>query len=79
MLGRNEYSRALGKMFEECPKEILAAIAVSALTVGGDWLPEAQQRLADEWLALYEAGIVRQKPKGVAAKIARTAEARLDI
>jgi hypothetical protein len=73
----NEYAAVLGKMFEECPKAVLAAIAVSALTVGGDYLSEAQQRLADEWLALFEAGIVPQKPSGIAAKLARSIEERL--
>jgi hypothetical protein len=67
---RNVYALALGHMFAECPKSVFAAIAVSALTVGGEYLSEAKQRVADEWLALYNAGIV-QKPIGEAARIAK--------
>lgn len=75
--GYNEYVGTLGKLFAECPKEVFAAIAVSALTAGGDYLEHAQQRVADEWKALYDAGIVTQRPAGVAAKLARSVDARL--
>jgi hypothetical protein len=68
---QNEYAEQLGTIFEDCPKAVFAAIAVSALTVGGDHLEDAPQRVADEWLALYQAGIVPQKPSGHAAKIAK--------
>lgn len=65
----NVYALELGKMFAECPKAVLAAIAVSALTSGGDYLDEAKQRLANEWLVLHQNGVV-QKPIGEAARIA---------
>lgn len=73
----NEYAQQLGKIFDECPKAVLAAIAVSALTVGGDYLDEAKQRLANEWLALFNAGVVSQAPIGEARKIAQTIEQQL--
>lgn len=57
----NEYSDSIG-YYERVPKAVFAAIAVSALTVGGDYLNEAEPRLAREWWALYNAGIVPQKP-----------------
>lgn len=63
----NSYCFELGQDFyERTPKAIFAAIAVSALTCGGDWLEEGQEatrkRILDEWSALYTSGIVKQKP-----------------
>lgn len=59
----NEYAAELGgKLYESCPKAVFAAIAVSSLTCGGDWLEEAKDRLLREWWALYRAEIVPQKP-----------------
>lgn len=58
----NEYAGELGKLYAQTPKAVFAAIAVSALTTGGDWLDEAQPRILKEWYALYRAGIVPQKP-----------------
>lgn len=60
MLGYpNPYQRALGEVFAECPKRVLAAIAVSTLTGGGDHLEQAQKRLVTEWHVLHLNGIVR--------------------
>jgi len=78
MKTRNEYAEVLGAMFDQIPKAVFAAIAVSSVTGGGDWLEHAQQRIADEWKALYDAGIVPQKPDGYAGRIARSVEARLE-
>lgn len=59
----NEYAEAVGpKFYERCPKAVFAAIAVSALTTGGDRLHEADERVLKEWWALYHSGIVTQKP-----------------
>ena len=58
----NEYAQQI-RNYEAIPKAVLAAIAVSALTCGGDWLEEATDRINAEWLVLHEAGIVPQKPK----------------
>jgi hypothetical protein len=49
-------------LFEKCPKSVFAAIAVSALTCGGDYLDEARERVTAEWWALYDNKIVAQKP-----------------
>ncbi len=65
----NPYQRELGDLFEDMPKSVLAAIAVSALTMGGDYLEEAQQRAAREWQVLFEAGIVPQRPSKLAREI----------
>ncbi len=60
---QNEYMNVLPRDFyANCPKSVFAAIAVSLATVGGDYLDEAAARILAEWRALYEAGIVEQKP-----------------
>ena len=51
-----------GNLYEVCPKAVFAAIAISALTDGGDRLEAAKDRLVSEWWALYRAGIVSQRP-----------------
>lgn len=60
----NAYSQTLvpGGMFADCPKHVFAAIAVSALTCGGDHLDEARELVVREWWLLYHNGIVPQKP-----------------
>lgn len=71
----NEYTRALrdstltgldystnGAIYDACPKAVFAAIAVSALTCGGDQLEWAAYRVMREWWSLYHNGIVTQKP-----------------
>lgn len=68
----NEYVTAMGKeLFEQMPKTLLAAIAVSALTCGGDRLNEAAQEIAHEWFALHNNGIVPQKPSRLAEQLER--------
>ena len=66
---QNGYAAELGALFDEMPKSVLAAIAVSAITSGGDYLDEAQQRVAHEWRILNENQIVPQKPGKVARRI----------
>jgi hypothetical protein len=58
----NSYAEALGELYEKMPKAVLAAIAVSYATQGGDYLDEAKERVMDEWKALHANGIVPQKP-----------------
>lgn len=59
----NEYAEQVGgDLFEKCPKAVFAAIAVSSLTMGGDQLDEARNRVIEEWWILYENDIVPQKP-----------------
>jgi hypothetical protein len=70
----NEYADSLGDLFDDCPKSVLAAIAVSALTCGGDFLDESAKRLADEWLVLYQQGVVSQRPSKAARLLAASAE-----
>jgi hypothetical protein len=65
----NDYARELGALFDEMPKSVIAAIAVSALTMGGDYLDEAAIRAAREWQVLHDAGIVQQKPSKTARKL----------
>jgi hypothetical protein len=57
----NEYAAAVDG-YNRIPKAVFAAIAVSSLTQGGDYLVETNDRLLREWWALYSAGIVPQKP-----------------
>ena len=65
----NSYALELGAMYEQIPKAVFAAIAISALTNGGDQMDKARERIAWEWQMLYSNGIVPQKPHGKAAKI----------
>ena len=58
----NEYEQALGDLFDKTPKAVFAAIAVSALTCGGDHLDQARAEILKEWRILHENGIVAQKP-----------------
>lgn len=58
----NEYNETLGGLYRKTPKAVFAAIAVSALTVGGDRLHESNPRILKEWWSLYHAGIVTQRP-----------------
>lgn len=64
----NEYFDAAGRdVFSKCPKAVWAAIAISALTCGGDHLDEARELVLKEWAILHQNGIVPQAPpKGVA-------------
>lgn len=67
----NEYALAVGgELYEEIPKAVWAAIAVSALTYGGDQLEDAAPRVAREWKALHDAGIVPQRPSKLARSLA---------
>ena len=60
----NDYAYAVGyDLYHNIPKAVWAAIAVSALTQGGDRLDEAAKRVMDEWGILHANGIVTQKPR----------------
>ena len=59
----NEYAEMIGSdLYRRAPKAVVAAIAVSVLTQGGDYLEDARQRFLAEWDALHAAGIVPQAP-----------------
>lgn len=59
----NYYAEAIDEtVYRGCPKAVFAAIAISALTTGGDFLADAEPRLIREWWVLYRNGIVPQKP-----------------
>jgi hypothetical protein len=57
----------LGEVYASCPKAVLAAIAVSLLSNGGDELAHAKARLLEEWRILHANGIVPQAPKANAS------------
>jgi len=63
----NEYQQAISEIYDRTPKAVLAAIAVSYASCGGDNLDEAQAAILAEWNALHWNGIVPQKPPKVAA------------
>lgn len=67
----NAYARELGDAYNAMPKAVLAAIAVSLASCGGDRLDEARQAVIDEWWALHNAGIVPQKPPFARSEVAR--------
>lgn len=59
----NEYADAIDPdVFERLPKTVIAAIAVSFCTTGGDRIEEATGRILAEWQILHNAGIVPQAP-----------------
>jgi len=64
----NEYADVI--FIDDMPKSVLAAIVVSLISCGGDWLdtPEnilaIRSRIAFEWQSLYMCGVVPQKPRG---------------
>lgn len=60
----NEYAASVPE-YDDIPKAVWAAIAVSALTVGGDYLEHARTRVFEEWTILHNAGVVPQKPPKV--------------
>lgn len=67
----NEYAKALGlPLFDDIPKTVLAAIAVSVLTTGGEQLDQAAALVCREWQVLYDNGIVTQRPSARARAIA---------
>lgn len=73
----NEYADAVGlSLFDEVPKAVLAAIAASALTGGGDYIERAAERVAEEWDILHANGIVPQKPGKVAKRLIAEAKTR---
>jgi len=59
----NEYAKLIHN-YEKMPKAVLAAIAASFAVVysGEDDLSKAHDIVNAEWLTLYQAGIVPQKP-----------------
>lgn len=58
----NEYAKTLGKWYDKIPKAVLAAVAVSFATQGGDNLEQALVAVMTEWNTLHLNGIVPQKP-----------------
>lgn len=67
----NEYTDSVGReLYDSIPKAVWAAIAVSALTCGGDRLNEAAAAVVREWAILHSNGIVQQKPNKLALSIA---------
>ena len=61
----NEYQDLIsGGLYEKFPKAVLAAIVVSLLTCGGDYIntTDIDAELLREWQALFDNGIVPQKP-----------------
>lgn len=57
----NEYTDQLpAGLFDAIPKSVFAAIAISALTSGGDRLSDAGSEIVTEWHMLANAEIVPQ-------------------
>jgi hypothetical protein len=48
--------------YNDIPEAVWAAIAVSKLTCGGEYLTQATEIVVGEWRILHENGIVPQKP-----------------
>ena len=58
----NPYAKELDAIYQQIPKAVLAAIAVSFATCGGDRLEEAENNILKEWRILHDNGIVPQPP-----------------
>ena len=74
----NKYMRSL-PWFDRIPKSVLAAIAVSYASSGGDYLEQASDNVAREWMVLYENGIVPQRPPADIREAAQRAEDREEL
>ena len=61
-------------LYEDTPKAVWAAIAISALTCGGDHMSIARQRIVTEWDILHTTGIV---PQAVPSKHRRLVDREL--
>ena len=58
----NEYLGAV-TIYSSTPKAVWAAIAISYASAGGDNLSSVvEERILQEWTALWYSGIVPQKP-----------------
>ncbi len=64
----NKHVKELGLLFDQCPKAVLAALAVSFASVArpGD----ADQALATEWVQLHAEGVIPQPPSRHARTLA---------
>jgi len=59
----NQYAELLGAAYNDMPKALLAAIAVSfAARLEDDSLDKAGALVLEEWRALYQNGVVSQRP-----------------
>ena len=59
----NEYVDSLGRLYSDTPKAVFAALCVSLLIrLDGEGRELHNDAILDEWLALYQNGIVPQKP-----------------
>lgn len=78
MADKNEYARLLGQgVYDETPKEVWAAIAVSYMSLDGDWPELAAINLAKEWQTLFTAEIVSQPVPSRVKTLAATMRQRL--
>ena len=69
MQKHNAYSSTFPGLFENIPKSVLAAVAASFGTNGGDCLEQAAYRIAREWETLHNQGIVSQPLTSVAKQV----------
>ncbi len=60
----NEYVDALdGRLYSDTPKSVWAAIAISLLNrMDGEGVWQGNDAVIEEWTALYQNGIIPQKP-----------------
>lgn len=58
----NEYAQELYGIYDDIPKAVLAAIAVSFASCGGSDMEGVKHRIADEWCILHQNGVVPQAP-----------------
>lgn len=68
----NGYAAMLRGLYDECPKAVFAAIAVSFVTAGGDYPEYALAGVAKEWNILHQQGIVEQPLPGKLAHLLAT-------
>lgn len=75
---KNEFAHMLGQgVYDETPKEVWAAIAISHMSIGGDWPELAAVNLAKEWQNLFDGRIVSQPVPKRVRQIASLARQKL--
>jgi hypothetical protein len=75
----NLYNDWLGRLGDRIPKAVVAAIAVSYATSGGDYPQNAQENVSEEWVILYENKIVPQRPPQYVFDLAAKAKQRKEV
>jgi hypothetical protein len=70
----NVYQDNLGRVFDDTPKAVFAAIAASAYEQGGTAWDDIASRIAHEWCCLYDSGVLHNRPTKHVREVARKSD-----